>query len=150
MVEQTEMPRRLSGAIALAAALLAGVAAGVAAEPDKSAAPELGRRDITADEFRAAFEHKTVHLSTNGFHYGSEYYLPGDRSVWIAFDGPCRLGSWTYEGSRFCFRYEADGPYCWRVFVEGGVYYAESVDGLVLRIYSVDEKPLTCDPELFS
>lgn len=111
---------------------------------------QAARHDLTPEEFRQAFEGKTVHLSTGDVHYGSEYYMPGDRSLWIAGDGPCRQGVWSHRSGLFCFRYAEDGPYCWRVFESAGVYYAESLEGLVLRIYAVEEKPLTCDPELFS
>lgn len=108
------------------------------------------RRYIQAQEFRDAFENRTVHLTSGGLHYGSEYYLPGDRSVWIGAGGPCRRGEWAYQGDLFCFTYGPDGPHCWRVFESGGEYFAESLEGLVLKIYSVEERPLNCDPGLFS
>ena len=122
------------------------------AAPDKDQirSYQAARRDLDADAFRRAFEGKTVHLSSGDMHYGSEYYMPGDRSLWIASQGPCRLGSWTYEAGLFCFRYAEDGPYCWRVYESGGTYFAESMEGLVLEIYAVEEKPLQCDPELYS
>lgn len=122
--------------------------------PTLRTAPEApapaDRRYIEAQEFRDAFENKTVHLTSGGLHYGSEYYLPGDRSVWIGAGGPCRRGEWAYRGDLFCFSYGPDGPHCWRVFESGGDYFAESLEGLVLRIYSVEERPLNCDPGLFS
>lgn len=114
------------------------------------APPASARRYIQAQEFRDAFENKTVHLTSGGLHYGSEYYLPGDRSVWIGSGGPCRRGEWAYQGDLFCFTYGPDGPHCWRVFESGGAYFAESLEGLVLKIYSVEERPLNCDPGLFS
>lgn len=110
-----------------------------------------GARDfLDANEFRRRYENKTVHLLFGNDHYGSEYYLPDDRSIWIAADGPCQLGDWAYVSPQFCFQYGDDGPHCWTVYDQGGQTYAESVDGLVLRIYAVEERPLTCDPGLFS
>lgn len=124
-------------------------------EPEASNSPlrppaRTDRRYIDAAEFRDAFENRTVHLNSGGIHYGSEYYLPGDRSIWIGSGGPCKKGEWRYSGDLFCFTYGPDGPHCWRVFEVDGVYYAESIEGLVLRIYSVEERPLNCDPGLFS
>lgn len=128
-----------------------GPDAAPALEPGLGVVPdELGRRYIDAAEFRRAFENRTVHLSSGSLHYGSEYYLPGDRAIWVVDGGPCRRGEWTYQTPLFCFTYGEDGPHCWRVFESDGVYYAESIDGLLLEIYAVEEQPLSCDPELFS
>lgn len=114
------------------------------------APPQDERRYIDAEEFRRQFENRTVHLTSDGMHYGSEYYLPGDRALWIGAGGPCRQGEWVYRKQLFCFTYGAEGPHCWHVFEHQGEYYAESLDGLVLHIYSVEERPLNCDPGLFS
>lgn len=165
--------RRCAAAVAAAAAIMIPLAA-VADTPSPELAPELeapsleaprfeappaldGSEDPVGDRiyldaaaFRAAFEGKTVHLSSGGVHYGSEYYLPGDRSVWIAANEPCRPGDWYFDRGRFCFQYAAEGPYCWFVFQRGDRFFAESMDGFELQIYAVEERPLTCDPQLFS
>lgn len=112
--------------------------------------PDAERRYLDADEFRLRYQNKTVHLTAGERHYGSEYYLPGDRTVWIGDGGPCQKGVWAFVTPQFCFQYEASGPHCWTVFDSGDVTYALSVDGLLLEVYAVDERPLTCDPELFS
>lgn len=113
---------------------------------------EAGERVyLDAEQFRAAFEGKTVHLSDGRNHYGSEQYLPGDRALWKADRGVCREGEWRYAAPLFCFRYAEDGPHCWRVFRSGGGFFAESGDGgLLLEIYDVSERPLSCAPELSS
>lgn len=148
-------------ALALAAALAPAPAAAQSSLPetppeaeraDDPAAPAPGgpRRYLTPDEFRVAFENKTVHLQSGPNHYGSEFYLPGDRTVWIGRGQPCKAGVWTYSEPLYCFRYEDPGEHCWRVFESGGAFFAESIDGLLLEVYAVEERPLTCDPELFS
>jgi hypothetical protein len=118
--------------------------------PAQKYPPEEYRRYVNADAFRRRYTEKTVHLLLEGQHYGSEYYMPGDRSLWVGEDGPCRPGYWIYQEPQFCFQYEDDGPYCWKVFDYNTVTYAESADGLVLEIYAIDEEPLTCDPALLS
>lgn len=128
------------------------------APPREEAAPEAGalesvppeRAYLDADAFRAAFEGKTVHLTDGALHYGSEHYLPGDKALWQGAGGPCRQGAWVYTNPLFCFTYTGDGPHCWRVFQAGDVYYAESTDGLLLRIYQIDASPLDCAPALLS
>ncbi|MEM9725098.1 MAG: hypothetical protein AAF909_06530 [Pseudomonadota bacterium] len=120
-------------------------------EPLEPIAPtDAERIYLDAAGFRALFEGKTVHLSSEGRHYGSEYYKSGDRSVWVATDQPCRPGVWYYETPNICFQYDDDGPHCWRVFQRGEGLFAESTDGFVLDIYAVDEKPISCAPELLS
>lgn len=118
--------------------------------PSRGGPPGGERRFLDANEFRARYENMTVHLLDGDLHYGSEYYMPGDQSIWIAFDGPCQLGDWAYVTPEFCFQYGDSGPHCWTIFDSGGETYAESVDGFLLRIYAVEERPLQCDPELFS
>lgn len=126
---------------------------GASGDPGPGEAPAFGggaRDYLDAREFRRRYENKTVHLLFGSDHYGSEYYLPNDRSIWIAADGPCQLGDWSYVTPQFCFQYGNDGPHCWTVFDQEGETYAESVEGLRLRIYAVEERPLNCDPGLFS
>lgn len=122
-------------------------------EPGPLSPPVEGRRYLDAAEFRRRYENTTVHLLDQNGHYGSEFYLPGDRTVWIAQQGPCQRGEWAYVAPQFCFTYEngASGPHCWTVFDSEGETYVQSIDtGLILRIYSVDERPLQCDPGLFT
>lgn len=136
-------------AIVLSFALL-GVAAPAAAETEPKPVSESGRTYLDAEGFRLLFEGKTVHLSADGRHYGSEYYTPGDQSIWIAAGSPCRKGDWYYQAEQICFVYQQDGPYCWRVFRQNGTFFAESTDGFVLEIYKIEDEPLVCEDELIS
>lgn len=118
--------------------------------PRRAVPPEQARTYLTPEEFRAAFENRTAHLHASNIHYGSEYYLPGDRTIWVPDDGPCKPGVWTYTQGLYCFQYDNPTQHCWTVFESGGVIFAESVGGLLLEVYSVEERPLQCDPGLFS
>ena len=105
---------------------------------------------LDADAFRALFEGKTIHVFSKGRYFGSEYYPKGDRAIWVPAGRPCIPGVWTYEKPHICFRYEGSGPHCWSVFQRGEKFYALSVDGFELSIDLVEEKPLSCAPELLS
>lgn len=111
---------------------------------------ESARDYLDAAAFRAAFEGRTIHLTWNGAYYGSEQYLPGDRSIWTMRGGECQPGFWVYEREIVCFTYETSPTSCWRVFRSDGSVYAESVDGLLLKIVSVTDEPLNCAPDLLS
>lgn len=126
---------------------------GQAAPAADGGTPEAGEGERTyldAEGFRLLFEGKTVHLSSGGRHYGSEYYKPGDHSIWIAAGSPCRKGDWYYQSEHICFLYQEDGPYCWRVFRRDGRFFAESTDGFELEIYKIENKPLRCEDDLVS
>lgn len=118
--------------------------------PEALKSPEGRRIYLDDDGFRALFEGKTVHLSYNGRYFGSEYYKKGDRSVWVQVTQPCMPGHWYYEKPHFCFQYGDVGPFCWKVFRRGESIFAEALNGFELKVDAVDEKPLTCDPELLS
>ncbi|MEO1331694.1 MAG: hypothetical protein AAFW46_18775, partial [Pseudomonadota bacterium] len=96
------------------------------ATPDGPAENE--RRYFDAEDFRARFENRTVHLALGAQHYGSEQYLPGDRTVWIYRDGRCQNGDWFFGEGQFCFQYDSSDLSCWRVFEAGGGLYAETAD----------------------
>lgn len=113
--------------------------------------PTDARTYLDAARFRALFEGKTIHLTADNLYYGSEYYIPGDRSVWVFNGGGCQNGKWVYTAAQeFCFTYGSEVPSCWRVFESGGNYYAEAFDGLLLRVAEISNEPLSCEPELLS
>ncbi|MCI4664780.1 MAG: hypothetical protein MRY74_08660 [Neomegalonema sp.] len=120
---------------------------------DKPSDADAGARQlIGAEEFRRLFEGKTAHLrEQSGVYYGSEQFLPGDRSVWTLRGETCQDGVWTHTAERqYCFTYGADGPHCWFMYRRGGKLYAESTGGLVLEIFKVDRKPVGCQADRLS
>lgn len=145
----------MPGLRTLLSACLAVAALGLSAHAQDSAPPEAEAPSeekvyLDADGFRALFEGKTIHLSANGRYFGSEYYKKGDRSVWVQIGRPCMPGVWYYDKPHICFRYDETGTHCWTVFRRGDTFFATSVEGFELRIDAVDEKPLSCAPELLS
>ena len=108
--------------------------------------PEAGRTYINAADFRTLFEGRTIVVTHNGQYYGSEQYFPGDKSLWTLRGGECEAGVWTYSDPLFCFDYGFGASSCWRIFESGGEYFAEGVDGMLLRIAQIHDKPLRCTP----
>lgn len=142
-------------AVVAAATLISGGAGAQETPSQPTPPPAVGssvdqRVYLDADAFRALFEGKTLHLSADGLHYGSEYYQEGDKAIWIAAGQPCRSGYWYYRQDQICFQYEDDGPFCWRIFKSQDDFFAESTDGFQLRIYAIEDKPLSCQSELLS
>lgn len=165
-------PARAAGAVFCAAVLAVAVSAASAQAQSGAPAPSDDRLELEegpeagaavddappgafaaptyldANEFRRRYENKTVHVLLGDDHYGSEYYMPGDESIYVGVDGACQRGEWSYVTPQFCFQYGSDGPHCWLVFDLEGETYHESIDGLRLRIYATEDTPLTCDPDL--
>ncbi|MBX2853739.1 MAG: hypothetical protein KTR21_02060 [Rhodobacteraceae bacterium] len=116
--------------------------------PQGLAPPQAGaeRSYLTPADFRALFEGRTIIVTYNGQYYGSEQYFSGDRSLWTLRGGECEAGVWTYNDPLFCFNYGLGITSCWRIFESGGDYFAEGVDGMLLRIAEIHNEPLRCTP----
>ena len=70
---------------------------------------------MTAGEFEAHVEGRTLTFGTGGVPYGVEEYRPGRRVRWSVFDGDCFEGVWYPVGDEICFSYdELEGERCWR------------------------------------
>lgn len=150
--------RLVSSAAAIAIALALGMlslaapeaAAQTGSVPQPGAAP-AERRIYDGDDFRAAFEGRTVELVDRlGRFYGAEQYFPGDRTIWVADDGGCVDGVWYMRDGYVCFEYPQSGPHCWLVFEEGPDTFVLSDGGLLLRVSEVHDRALQCEPELLS
>lgn len=72
---------------------------------------------MTAEEFKAFAEGRTLAFSTGGPAYGVEAYCPGRRVRWTV-SGEEHEGVWYPKGPDICFRYEDRQSYpderCWR------------------------------------
>lgn len=79
-----------------------------------TATPALAQ--MSAAEFDAYTQGKTLIYGANGGAYGAESYLPDRRVKWSFLDGECKEGYW-YQDTRglICFIYEGetDNPQCW-------------------------------------
>ncbi|MEL6523326.1 MAG: hypothetical protein AAFQ66_20300 [Pseudomonadota bacterium] len=80
----------------------------------------LAEEPMSAEEFDAYTQGKTLYFYNNGQAYGVEQYLPNRRVRWSFLDGQCKDGSWYQEGQFICFLYEdRDDPQCWTFFRQG-------------------------------
>ena len=82
------------------------------------AAPLWAQSPMTAAEFEAYAEGKTLFFAADGQRYGVEEYLPDRRVRWSFLDGQCKEGYWYEDNQQICFVYEeSDGPQCWSFFL---------------------------------
>lgn len=98
------------------------------------ATPALAQEPLSAEEFEAMVEGRTLTYGTLGEPpYGIEHYHPDRRVTW-AFLGTdqCIEGKWHAEGPEdspaICFVYVDDPvPHCWHFFRDGDALRAEVV-----------------------
>lgn len=90
------------------------------------AGPALAQDAVTADEFEALVEGRTLTYGGPGVEpYGVEQYRPGRRVTWSWIGTQeCQEGTWYAEGPvdapSICFIYDNDPePKCWRFTQEG-------------------------------
>jgi len=70
---------------------------------------------MSAAEFEAYVEGRTLTYHDEGVAYGIEQYLPGRRVRWAYLDDECWEGYWYDDGPNICFVYEdSPEPKCWR------------------------------------
>lgn len=113
------------------------------------ATPALAREPVTAEEYEALTEGRTMSFGAQGQGpYGLEHYFPGRRVTWgWVGDDECLEGKWYPEGDpaspAICFRYR-DGrePQCWRFWREGDGLVAEFLnDPADGTLYTIEESP---------
>jgi hypothetical protein len=82
---------------------------------------------MTAAEFEAYVEGKTLYYSGLGGNFGIEQYLSGRRVIWQFLNGECEYGKWyESEAGQICFVYEEDPvPKCWTFRSEDGALAAK-------------------------
>ncbi|QUJ77165.1 hypothetical protein KDD17_03835 [Sulfitobacter albidus] len=69
---------------------------------------------MSAAEFDAYTQGKTLYYGNNGEAYGAEIYLPNRRVRWTFLDGECKDGEWYEDSGLICFVYEdRPDPQCW-------------------------------------
>ncbi|NJM83979.1 MAG: hypothetical protein HC844_17385 [Tabrizicola sp.] len=114
-------------------------------------APSAGLAEgpvMTADEFDAASQGKTMTWSDFGVVYGIEEYLPGRRVRWALSADLCQTGRWYPMGDAICFAYDGNpDQYCWTIRQSGDGLLAfdtaEPPDRAPVEIMPTDQ-PLTC------
>ncbi|MBM7068741.1 hypothetical protein [Actibacterium sp. 188UL27-1] len=82
--------------------------------------PVLAETPMSAAEFDAYTQGKTLYFYNDGQAYGVEQYLPNNRVRWSFLDGECKDGTWYQSGEFICFVYEdREDPQCWTFFKQG-------------------------------
>lgn len=72
---------------------------------------------MTAAEFEAYVEGRTLYFGLDGEAYGAEEYLSDRRVRWSFLDGECKDGFWYPEDEQICFVYEdRPEPQCWTFY----------------------------------
>ena len=91
-----------------------------------AAAPLAAQSTMTAAEFDAYTQGKTLYYGKDGVAYGAEIYHEDRRVEWSFLDGDCREGRWYEDSGLICFVYENNSdPQCWS-FIKGS-------NGLIAR-----------------
>ena len=80
--------------------------------------PAFAQDPMTATEFDAYTNGKTLYFNNQGKTYGAERYFGKRRVEWSFLDGECQQGRWFEAGRNFiCFIYDATvNPQCWQFF----------------------------------
>ncbi|WP_245902609.1 hypothetical protein [Pararhodobacter marinus] len=116
----------------------------------QNAAPAPQGTPMTAEEFEAHTEGRTLSYAIDGTPYGIEEYLPNRRVRWAFVNQECNDGVWYERGDAICFLYEAapDDEQCWHFYAEGSGLRAvfQGGDGPSTELYEVEQsdQPLTC------
>ena len=73
---------------------------------------------MTATEFDAYTNGKTLYFNNQGKTYGAERYFGKRRVEWSFLDGECQQGRWFEAGRNYiCFIYDDTvDPQCWQFF----------------------------------
>jgi len=70
--------------------------------------------NMSAAEFDAYTQGKTLFYGQGNAPYGAEIYLPNRRVRWSFLDGECKDGEWYEDAGLICFVYEDNpNPQCW-------------------------------------
>ncbi len=106
---------------------------------------------LTAEQFAARVEGRTLTYQSNGAPYGIERYGPDRQVTWSFLDGRCLDGSWYPNAGAICFDYEdGTGPECWRFYDDDSGLRAQFVnDPGVPQLYELQDSdaPLDCQPD---
>ncbi|MDZ4134968.1 MAG: hypothetical protein U1D06_05145 [Paracoccaceae bacterium] len=103
---------------------------------------------LTAEEFDAYSQGKTLTYSQYGAVFGAEQYLPGRRVRWAFKGNECQDGYWYEDAGLICFVYENDpAAQCWNFWQDTSglsARYAGDPDGAALSEVESATTPLIC------
>ncbi|SFC98191.1 hypothetical protein [Tropicimonas isoalkanivorans] len=103
---------------------------------------------LTAEQFDARTQGRTLYFYSGGAAYGAERYHGNRQVTWTFLDGQCKEGHWYQDGQFICFVYDdLPDPQCWTFFDTGSRLRAlfEDREGAT-ELYEAGEteEPLAC------
>ncbi|MDP3197049.1 hypothetical protein [Tabrizicola sp.] len=112
------------------------------------ATPALAEPPLTAEDFEALTQGRTMTWAEFGQVYGVEHYLPDRRVRWTVLGEDCKLGHWYPQGQMICFKYEDDpDPDCWTITENGTSLFARfagTADDSTPVVVTETTEPLAC------
>lgn len=112
------------------------------------ASPALADPLLTAEEFDALTQGRTMTWSELGTIYGVEQYLPGRKVRWTFLGDECKDGTWYPEGAAICFQYEGDpAPDCWEITRSGPdmlAHYTTNAPDTPPVVVAETTEPMAC------
>lgn len=88
--------------------------------------PAAALAQMTAEQFDAYTQGKTLYYGNGAAPYGAEIYLPNRRVRWSFLDGECKEGQWYEANGMICFTYDdRPDPQCWS--------FEQGANGLIAR-----------------
>ncbi len=113
-----------------------------------AAAPLMAADGMSAAEFEAYVEDKTLYFGLSGQPYGAERYRDDRQVTWSFLDGECKDGYWYEDAGQICFVYEdRPDPQCWAFYREGDGLRAEFAGdptSTVLYEANQSDEPMLC------
>ncbi|SEM96745.1 hypothetical protein SAMN04488103_102582 [Gemmobacter aquatilis] len=110
--------------------------------------PALAGDPLTAAEFEAYAQGKTLTYAMGGQVFGTEQYLPNRRVRWAFTQDVCKEGWWYEEAGLICFAYDGENdPQCWKFWQDGARLKAQfegDPEGTELTEVEQTTKPLSC------
>ena len=98
----------------------------LAAAPQSGSA--LADTLLSAQEFDALTQGRTMTWAEFGQVYGVEQYLPGRKVRWTVLGDDCMEGQWFPQGPAICFLYDGRvDPVCWEISAAGAALHARLV-----------------------
>lgn len=113
------------------------------------------KNPLSAAQFQAFTQNRSLQFFDQGEAYGSEHYGPNHAVRWTFGDGTCTAGTWFEKDSQICFRYENESEAgCWVFYPGAAGLIAEFMGAaggksLPTTLYeaSPSSRPSTCAPK---
>jgi hypothetical protein len=103
---------------------------------------------LTAEQFEAHVEGRTITYRQFDYLFGIEEYLADRKVRWSVAPNLCQYGTWYPEGDNICFVYEdSPVPACWTFWLRDSALVALSVNALPgEELHEVENttEPLPC------